>query len=248
MTTLFLSIALVLLNPFVQDNNNGENSSNAERNARKAQTERVVSDIKVSMEGTIDHNTYTEGQRASVTFSRFPRTVEEFQKVREILAVEPHGAVALQIMAYEMYRRNPETGLECIRLNNTITNSGKNSSAVRQLDQIFSKDNSSRSYQMAAYLKGATHENGYNPTEPYTVEVTVDKGRRYGYSNDYQTTVLYLYVLTKGKSSPDVLYVLKTKKPDETSERGKYFIVNNSPGLYSRVREISFDATFNGLK
>ncbi|MDO4790351.1 MAG: hypothetical protein Q3998_05240 [Porphyromonas sp.] len=248
MTTLILSIALILSTPFGGNNNPREEASKTENNSLTAQSGQTSSGIKVSMEGKIDHNTYTEGQRASVTFSRFPKSVEEFKEVREKLGVEPHGAIALQIMAYEMYRRNPEMGMECIRLNNTLSNSGKNSSAIRQLSHLFHGDNPPRPYQMAAYLKGATHENGYNPTEPYTVEVMVDKGRRYGYSNDYQTTVLYLYVLTKGKSTPDVLYVLKTKKPDETSERGKYFIISNSPGLYSRVREISFDATFNGLK
>ncbi|WP_046200539.1 DUF6935 domain-containing protein [Porphyromonas gulae] len=203
--------------------------------------------LNVSLKGAIDHEHYTAGQTASVTFSRFPKSVEEFRQVREKLAVEPHGAVALQVMAYEMYRRDREIGLACINLNNTLTNSGEKSSAIRQLKLIFSDDNSSRPYQMATYLSGATHTNGYNPQEPYVVEVTVDAGRGYTESNDYQTTVLHLKVLTSGKNSPDPIAVLKTHKPDETSE-GKYFIVSESGSLYSRVREKSFQAEFNGLK
>lgn len=203
--------------------------------------------LEVFLHGTIDHEHYTAGQTASVVFSRFPKSIEEFRQIREKLALEPHGAVALQIMAYEMYRRNREIGLACINLNNTLTNSGEKSSAIRQLKLLFADDNSARPYQMAAYLSGATHTNGYNPQYPYIVEVIVDEGRQYTESNDYQTTVLHLKVLTEGKSSPDPIAVLKTHKPDETSN-GKYFIVSESGSLYSRVREKSFQTEFNGLE
>lgn len=201
--------------------------------------------IQVTIEGMINHEKLVEGQKGSVSFNRFPASFEEFKQVREKIGIEPHGAVALQIMAYEMYRRDKKIGLKCINLNSTRTNSGEKSSAVRQLNSIFRPDNSSRPYQMAAYLKGATPENGYNPEKPYTVEVIVDKGRGYGYSNDYQATVVKLMVLTAGKSSPDPVSLVKTKDPNETSE-GKYFIASQSL-LYSRVKPKGFEHPFNGL-
>ncbi len=202
--------------------------------------------FEVNIEGTIDHEKLVKRQKGSVTFNRFPASVEEFKQAREKIGMEPHGAVALQIMAYEMFRRNQRIGMECINLNSTNTNSGEKSSAVRQLRLLFNNDNSSRPYQMAAYLKGATPENGYSPTKPYTVEVVVDEGRGYTHSNDYQAPIVKLLVLTKGKERPDPIALVKTKDPKESSG-GKYFIVSESSSIYSRVRAIGFDHPFKGL-
>ena len=141
-------------------------------------------DIDVKIEGTIDHQKLVEGQKGSVTFNRFPATAQEFKEVREKIGKEPHGAVALQIMAYEMFRRNQRIGMECINLNSTNTNSGEKSSAVRQLRLLFNNDNSSRPYQMAAYLKGATFENGYSPTKPYTADKRKRKTRSGRFGKD----------------------------------------------------------------
>jgi D-methionine transport system substrate-binding protein len=201
--------------------------------------------IEVSIAGTIDHTTHTPGQSGSVTFSRFPASVDEFKAVREEIGGEPHGAVALQLMAYEMYRRDRRVGLECIKLNNTTNNI---TSATDRLNQLFGNDATyARPYQIAAFLKGATWENGYNPSKPYTVEVKVNDGRPYDNSSDYQAPVLYLEVLTKGKDhGSETLYVLKTAKPGQPGE-GKYFIVNNCPGVYAQVKEKSFSVEFNGL-
>jgi hypothetical protein len=201
--------------------------------------------LEVGITGTINHSTYAQGQSGTVTFNRFPASVEEFKSVREKIGGEPHGAVALQLMAYEMYRRNRTRGEECIRLNNVIVNI---TTAISQLGQLFGSDQYyGRPYQIAAFLKGATPTNGYNPAKPYTVEVRVAPAVAYEYSNDYQNTVLYLEVLTQGKDrGSELVAVLKTLRPGEPGE-GKYFIVFNCPGLYAQVKEVSFSSSFNGL-
>ena len=204
--------------------------------------------LDVTISGEISHTTYTPGQTGTITFSRFPATVAEFKQVREQIGREPHGAAALQLMAYEMYRRNKKRGEECIRLNNLTNNVEM---PIRRLNELFgaSKDDPAyaRPYQIAAFLKDATPENGYNPSKPYTVEVRVNKGVAYAKSADYQTDVLYLEVLTQGiDDGARGVAVLKTHKPGEPS-KGDYFIVFNSSGLYSQVKPISFTSTFNGL-
>ena len=202
--------------------------------------------IEVKMSGKIDHNRCIPGQKASVTFDRFPATMREFEQVRKQIGTEPHGAVALQVMAYEMFRRDKELGLRCIALNNASNHSGKDSSPVRQLTSIFRDDNSGRPYQMASFLKGATPENGYNPTKPYTIEVFSDRGRGYEESSAYQTTVVRMYIVTSGRDDKQVpISVVKTFKPDENSD-GTYFIVTGGP-LYSRCKEKSFRHQFMGL-
>ena len=202
--------------------------------------------LKVTITGTINHDTYRSGQSGMVTFNRFPATVEEFKQVRGQIGKEPHGAVALQMMAYEMYRRDRAIGEACIRLNNSLSNVNQ---PISRLRELFGNDsNYARPYQIAAFLKGATPQNGYSPSKPYTVEVRVHPVNRYQYSNDYQTQVLYLQVLTKGKSSGvEGVSVLKTLKPGEPSE-GQYFIVFNCGGVYSQVQQVSFANPFNGLE
>jgi len=201
--------------------------------------------IDVKMTGTISHTDYKSDQTATITFNRFPATLQEFQEIRNQIGAEPHGAVALQIMAYEMYRRDKQTGEACIRLNNTLNNV---QTPISRLNELFGNDAYyARPYQIASYLKGATPENGYNPTKPYTIQVRVSKGTPYQESNDYQTKVLYLEVFTGGKdSSWNGISVLKTHKPDEPSN-GQYFIVFGSSSLYSQVKAVSFTAPFNGL-
>ena len=202
--------------------------------------------LEVSMTGVISHTDYDPTQTGTVTFSRFPATVKEFKEVRKQIGGEPQGAVALQLMAYEMYRHNKKAGEECIRLNTTTSNV---SMALSRFNELFGKDrNYQRPYQIAAFLKGATPENGYSPTKPYTVEVRVAQFATHQYSSIFQTTVLYLEVLTQGKDrGAEPISVLKTLKPEEPSE-GEYFIVFACSGIYSQVQAIPFAKKFKGLE
>ena len=201
--------------------------------------------LDVTMSGEISHTDHTPGQSATVTFTRFPANKSEFNTIREQIGHEPQGAVALQLMAFEMYRRNKTTGEKCIRLNTTSTGV---TDMLSRLKELFSKDSYyARPYQIAAFLKGATPENGYSPQKPYTVEIEVSNAIEYQYSNDYQTNALCLRVLTKGKDKgAEEVVVLKTAKPGETSN-GSYFIVFNCPGLYAQVKQPSFTSPFKGL-
>jgi hypothetical protein len=205
----------------------------------------VVAALEVKLTGTISHTTHTKGQKGTVEFSRFPATVDEFKQVREKIGTEPHGVVALQLMAYEMYRRDTKIGEECIKLVNTTTNVNV---PISRLKELFGKDaNYARPYLVASFLKGAIPENGYNPTKPYTVEVKVNDSRPYQATSIFQSTVLYLDVLTTGTDSGlRTVEVLTTAKPGEPGEN-KYYIVMNAPGLYTQPKEISFTNPWKGL-
>ena len=201
--------------------------------------------INVKISGVISHTTYTPGQRGTITFNRFPATVREFEQVREQIGGEPHGAIALQLMAFELYRRDRKAGETCVRMN-TVKNYAD--SPLRRLHELFGKDvNYARPYQVAAYLKGATPENGYTPSKPYTIEVQVGNVPSYSESSIFQTDVISLRVLTNGKDSGAVnVQVLKTHKPDESS-KGKYFIIFECSNIYTQVKAVSFTSPFKGL-
>ena len=207
--------------------------------------EAAAAPINVKISGTISHTEYTPGQKGKITFNRFPTTVKEFEQVREQIGGEPHGAIALQLMAFEMYRHNRKSGETCIRMN-TVKNNAD--SPIRRLNELFGKDaNYARPYQVAAYLKDATPENGYAPSKPYTIEIEVGKTPSYDKSSIFQTDVISLRVLTNGKDSGGVsVSVLKTLKPDEPS-KGKYFIIFECSNIYTQVKAVSFSAPFKGL-
>ena len=193
--------------------------------------------LKVTITGSISHTKHTANQRGSVTFSRFPVSVEEFKSVQVQIGGEPHGAVALELMAAEMYRKNAAIGTECIKLCNTPINVNMQ---ISRWKELFGKDASyARPYQIGAFLKGATPENKYTPDKPYTVEVKVNNGRPYQTATDYQSTEIYLDVLTKGKDKgSETVYVVKPNPCRDYPEGSRFFLVNNCPGLYSQVKEV----------
>ena len=213
---------------------NGDENGNGDNN-------RPTTPLEVSISGEIDHETHTPGQSGTITFNRFPATVAEWKQVREQIGEEPHGAVALQIMASEMYRRNNDIGKECLLLNNTVSNGNK---SVNLAKGVFA----ARPYQMAAFLRGATWDNGYNPSKPYTMDVVVMNAKPYEDIDYYQAKLLYLAVVSSGHdSSPLPVSVLKTKKPGEAGENGKFYIVQESSSIYLQCKAISFEHPFNGL-
>ena len=111
-----------------------------------------------------------------VSIEKIPATLEEFQALQAELGTTPEGCIMLQLAAMEMYRRDRNVGLECLRLNNTDTNL---SSVQRRLNELFRENDSyARPYLVAACFKGATPANGYNPTKPFTIELRKDPNRQ----------------------------------------------------------------------
>ena len=202
--------------------------------------------IEVNMNGKIDHAVWSVGQTATVSFNRFPASVAEFRQIREQIGNEPHGCIALQVMAYEMFFRDKTIGKECIELNNLNVNVQKTIGRLTELCRP--NDSYARPYQMAAYLKGATWENGYTPDKPYTVTIRTRPGVQYQNSTTFQAIVLYLDINVEGGKDKcwSPVSVVKTLKPGEPSE-GKYFIVTDSNDMYSQVRDVSFAKPFAGL-
>ena len=111
---------------------------------------------------------------------------------------------------------------------------------MHRLSELLRRQNDSyaRPYQVAAYLKGATQQNGYIPEKPYTVEVQA-MNFPYEYNSTMDAKFIQYYVLTGGKdSAKDIIRVIK---PWDS----KYFLVDNFPGLYSQVKELPGSKTWD---
>lgn len=195
--------------------------------------------INISLQGSINHTQWEPGKTASVQFSRFPTSIEEFKELQRTLGKEPQGAIALEIMAFEMYRREKDMGVECLKLNNTHNNVVSVINRLRELYRL--NDSYARPYQAAAFLKGASPANGYSPSTPYTVEVRVSPVTKYQPATDYGSTMLFIDINSNGHDSNwKSVYVVKPADSE-------FFLVNNNPGMYSQCKTLGYGLTWNEL-
>jgi len=198
--------------------------------------------------GKINHDTLNLSDKASCTFDRFPWTVAKFQELQAQVATEPQGAVTMVLIAMEIYRKYPVIGEKCLFLTTTENEHDPNRpgrmSEERIMKRLYellrrTKDQYARPYQVAAFLKGATPQNGYIPEKPYTVEVEA-MNFTYEYNSKFDAKFIQYYVLTGGKDSGKE--IIRVIKPWDS----KYYLVDNFPGLYSQVKELPGSKTWDG--
>lgn len=190
------------------------------------------------IEGRINHDTWDKSQSSRVTFAGIPATLEEFKQVRQTLGKEPQGAVALQVMAFEMYRRDRVVGEQALRLNNTSTNYN---STVERLKEMMGKDKFyARPYLAAALLDGANPGNAYTPKSPYCVKMRVNPATKYQDSQFLGGTVIYLQIDSEGWDTN--WRGVEVVKPEGES----FYVVSNCPAMYTQCKQIK--GTWQGLK
>ena len=204
-------------------------SRTAKRVERKINDRTVKTNTGVSIKGDISHSRWEGDTRTMVSFDEFPTTLQEWKTMQQKLGGEPQGAVALQVMAFELYRNNRTDGEAALRLNNTSTNYN---STVERLREIMGKDAYyARPYIARAMLSGARPENGYTVRPPYTIEMKVDPNKRYQESQLLKGTVIYLLIFSEGwDTNWRNVEVVKPAGSD-------YYVVSNCPAMYTQCKE-----------
>ena len=158
-----------------------------------------------TVEGEIDLNATTfQTPTAFVTFTNVPSGYTEFEAVyNQFLGKSMQGTAAMIPMAMEIYARDAALGERCFNL--ICKGSATVSEIIRILKTKFNYSQYSpeidpyvQRYLPAATLKGAAYNNGYNPTEPYTVEMCRSANAPTAYSFDAYGMVYYLYILAPG--------------------------------------------------
>lgn len=209
-----------------------------EKGDAKDKLECKVAGSSYKMKGKINHERWSKHQSSTVTFERIPATLDEFKQVQQVLGTEPQGAVALQVMAFEMFRRDPALGTEALKLNNTSTNL---SSTVRRLKEILGDDDSyNRPYLPAALMQGAKPTNAYTPDFPYQVKMKVDPVKKYQESELLEGIVIYLLIDSEGWDTN--WRGVELVKP----EGQPYYLVSNCPAMYTQCKKIK--GQYAGLK
>lgn len=196
----------------------------------------------VSSEGTINPIKYTAGEEASLSIDRMPTSFEEFTTLQQEVAQTPEGAVLMEIVAMEMYNRDRDLGKLCLALANTELNLPF---MLRRMPDLSApEEQSGRPYQPAIFFSGAKPENGYNPTDPYTIQVRTSKVHAYEKVQSLKGYLLYLEVYSDGFDSHWRGVEVVRQKGSEV------FKVHNCPSMVTRCKELDFESPrdYEGLK
>lgn len=228
--TIALAVACVCLTGC----DKSQNSQLASASASLEMSGEVVAEadaITCEVMGNVNHDRWDPDQLTSVSFSAIPSTIPQFMELQRKVGGEPQGALALQVIAFEMYRRDAKVGEEALRLNNTQVNV---QSTLLQLKEMMNVKDAyySRPYLAAALMKGASPANGYQPDKPYTIEMRVDPAKKYQESQLLGGTVIYLQINSKGWDT-------NWRGAEVVKQQGSnYYVVSNCPALYTQCKQM----------
>lgn len=142
----------------------------------------------------------------SFTFSALPTSVEELQALPECSLDSAFKAAALTIAALCSFEKDADATfamLDFLKGPETVSTYEKGFIRERLQD---------KQYKIFAFFKGATPENNYTPTQPYTVEVIENP---YSFDNENWAT---LWVKSGGSDNPSSI---KLRKKPST---GQWFL------------------------
>ena len=140
------------------------------------------------------------------TFSALPADVDELKALPEAKLDTAFKATALTILALNRYEADPDAA---IRMLNFL----KGPEEFGGKEQSFLKDRlSGKGYKARSFLGGATPENNYTPSTPYTVTVSENP---YSFDEENWAT---LYVTSGGADNPRPI---KLRKKPST---GQWFL------------------------
>jgi len=109
------------------------------------------------------------------TFQAIPTTVAELSALPEAALTDPFQAAALTVLALCRYAVDAQSGVE-------LLNHLKGPQPLSQYELQFLKDRfRDKKYVPSSYFAGATQDNGYTPSQPYTITISDDP---YSYAED----------------------------------------------------------------
>ncbi|MBE6747577.1 MAG: hypothetical protein E7558_09065 [Ruminococcaceae bacterium] len=125
-----------------------------------------------------------------ITFYDLPETLEAFKVMAEAKQDTPFGTAALTVLAFCFYPENKDLSLKMLDFL-------RGPRPLSVMDKQFIADRfRDKDYVPRSYFEGATPENNYQPSAPYTITVSESP---YSYQNEGYAT---LYVTSGGADSP----------------------------------------------
>lgn len=132
----------------------------------------------------------SENKTAAVTFSKLPETLEEFKALPQSAMTNPFDTAALTVLAFCFYPTDCELSLSMIDFL-------RGPRPLSVFDKQFIRDRFTDSdYVPRSYFDGATPQNDYQPSKPFTIRVSENP---YSYNEQGYAK---LFVTSGGADSP----------------------------------------------
>lgn len=203
----------------------------------------VRSNLTFTVEGKLDmNNPDVANQSETVTWASFPVNVGELKVAQQQIGQTIGGAVALQLMAFEIYRHDNSEGEEAVKLVNYKSNVQSVLSVISQRynhsQYAPEEDLYVQPYIVASNLEGATIANRYTPNEPYRLTVYWDDRQS---RSPVEEASVYMggghlcnvYIVNANYSSAK-RYLQVIKNTDEAP-----FLIYSSSNLYTQCPPIA---------
>lgn len=127
-------------------------------------------------------------------FNSLPSNLNELKALSEASMDSPHKTAALTILSFCIYKDNKDEGIKCLNFLRGPHQQPLLPSQIQFFDDRF-RDSDNAKYIPISYFKGATPDNNYTPTKPYTLEIFEN-------SHSYeQATYCTLHVQSGGADS-----------------------------------------------
>ena len=139
-------------------------------------------------------------KKATFTFEKLPDNLEEMKALPEIKMDDPFKTAALSLCALCVYSKDRENGTEML-------NFLRGPRPMSPADIAFLNDRlmDGRDYIARSYFNGATPENEYTPSTPYTVKVSSNQ-----YSKLEGGKYMKLLISSGGADSPRSVTLRRT--------------------------------------
>ena len=139
-------------------------------------------------------------KKATFTFEKLPMSLEEMKSLPEISMDDAFKTAALSLLALCAYSVDREAGREMLDFLR-----GPRPMSPAELQFLNDRLMDGKDYVARSYFKGATPENEYTPTAPYTVKVISNQ-----YSKLEGGNYMQLWIHSGGADSPRSITLRKT--------------------------------------
>ena len=137
-------------------------------------------------------------------FATLPTNVEELKALPEATLKDPYAVAALSVLALTRYEESLD---DCYEMLNFL----KGPDPLNAYQKTFLKDRfrGNKYYKVFSFFKGATPENGYTPSQPYTITVSTNS---YSFQSEGWAT---MYLTSGGADSPRPVKLRQKKSTGE---------------------------------
>ncbi len=154
---------------------------------KKKAVNEVKNDVKQAVKEN-EQNRKREQGTVRFQFSSLPNNLDELKALSEASMDTPYKTAALSILSLCIYAKNKDEGIKCLNFVRGPHQKPLLPSEIQFFDDRFRDSNGGKLIPIS-YFKGATPENEYTPSKPYTLELFTNS---HSYEQDTYCT-LHIY-------------------------------------------------------